>query len=97
MREPEGSRHRGERIGCVPRGGVKVGLTVGRRRPDRPPLCRIRAKVPAVAIMGAAYEQVTSVIAAGECFPLKRVRVWVRVPPGAPGRFPSKWPLSCGD
>jgi hypothetical protein len=61
---------RGERTDR-PRGGIKAGLTVDRRRPDRSPVCRIRAKVPAAAIMGAAYEQVTDVIAAGECLPLK--------------------------
>ena len=83
-REPEGSRHPGRADWPVPRGGVKAGLTVDRRRPDRPPVCRIRAKVPDAAIMGAAYAAGQRHDHDGGVAPLKRVRVWVRVPPGAP-------------
>lgn len=46
-------------------------MTADRRRRGRPPVCRIRAKVSAAAIMGAGYEQVTGVIATGACLPLK--------------------------
>jgi hypothetical protein len=53
-------------VGCV-----KAALTLDHRRPDRPPVCRIRAKGPAVAIMRAMYVQFTDVIAAGECIHLK--------------------------
>jgi hypothetical protein len=70
-RKPEGSRHSGRADWPVARGGVKVGLTVNRLRPDRPPVCRIRAKVPAAAITEAAYAQLTGMITAGECLPLK--------------------------
>ena len=56
-------------------------------------MCRIRAKVPAAAIMGAAYEQVTDVIAAGERFPLKGFECGFESHRG----HPRKPAVNCGD
>ncbi len=68
-REPEGSRHPRRADWPVARGGVKVGLTANRLRPDRPPVCRITPKFPPPRSRLAAYAQLTGMIAAGECLP----------------------------
>jgi hypothetical protein len=70
-RERGRSRHPGRADWPVPRGDVEGALTAARRMPDRPPVCRMRAKVRDGAILEGVSRHVGRLIRPGELLPLK--------------------------